>query len=73
MPKLIRVKEINEETIIVAYGIQYFCIHTFGRRNSKHIIRKAAAEIGDRRYMKLGQLLAITKKHDLVITSKGKR
>lgn len=67
--KVIVIYEVTPETIIIKYGMQYFCINGFGMRNSKWIIKRTHDEIECTKQMDISEMIRIVRRNNLVLSS----
>lgn len=72
MAKLIRITQVNEETVIFTYGIQFFCAHNFGHRHKQKFMH-FKEDITAKRKIQLGDILIAARKWEVTIVSAGRK
>ena len=62
--KTIKIIEINKETIIIMYGIQYFCLNNYGDNHKTKFV-KYKAELTEKKNITFSDLILLNRKYNV--------
>jgi hypothetical protein len=67
--KVVKIIEINKETVIISYGIDRFCIHNFGDKH-KTKFEKFKQELTENKHIEISEVFRLVTKYQLKMVYK---